>query len=136
MDVGYPNMTSLSEPYKGIRYYHPNFRNARQLREGKEMFNCRRFSLRNIIGCYFSFWKARGQFRHMAPFLFEKEKLIIVASIDSEKMQLLIKCFDLLRKMKITSIMMTILILPLITLLIIWQFRMSIVLDGIYNVIM
>lgn len=82
VDVEYPNMTGFLAPYKGLRYHRSDFQNGRQPREGKEMFNYRHSSLRNIIKRCFGVWKARWPIlKQMAPFPFETQRLIVVASM-------------------------------------------------------
>lgn len=75
-------MIGYLAPFKGPRYHIPTFQNGHQPNGVKELFNRRHSSLRNVIERCFGVWKARWPIlKCMAPYPFETQRLIVVASM-------------------------------------------------------
>lgn len=108
-------MADFLASYKGIRYHCLDFHSGRQPREGRNV-NYSHSSLRDAIKHSFRVRKAHCLILQlMSAFPFETQGLVLIASIAIHnyirEMQLLIKSFNLIRKMRITSTLMKIVIL-------------------------
>ncbi|KAL5843555.1 hypothetical protein ACOSQ4_009513 [Xanthoceras sorbifolium] len=75
-------MKSYLAPYKGERYYLPEFHMSGQPTGSREMFNYMHSSLRSVIERCFSVWKARWRIlQNMPNYKFDKQVAIVTASM-------------------------------------------------------
>ncbi|XP_023900451.1 uncharacterized protein LOC112012297 isoform X2 [Quercus suber] len=82
VDTGYSNMEGFLAPYQGVRYQLHEFKGANQLpRNGKELFNHRHSSLRNVIQNSFNVLKTRFPILKLAPqYGFHIQRDIVIAA--------------------------------------------------------
>ena len=60
VDAGLRNTRGYLAPFKGMRYHLQDYRGSeREPKNGKELFNYRHASLRNVIERTFGAWKSR-----------------------------------------------------------------------------
>ncbi|CAN6712087.1 unnamed protein product [Malus baccata var. baccata] len=82
VDAGYPQISGYLGPYKGERYYLPDFRRGREPTGSREVFNHRHSSLRSVTECTFGVWKKRWNIlRDMPSYPFKKQVKIIIATM-------------------------------------------------------
>ncbi|KAL5822179.1 hypothetical protein ACOSQ3_024061 [Xanthoceras sorbifolium] len=82
VDMGYANTQGFIAPYLGVRSQLHEFRGANQLpRNGKELFNHRHSSLRNVIQRCFDVLKTRFPILKVAPqYAFHIQRDIVIAA--------------------------------------------------------
>ena len=73
-------MPGFLAPFRGQRYHLRDFRERRHRPRGREVFNYRHSSLRNVIECCFGVLKARFPiFKQMPPYPIKTQKYIPIA---------------------------------------------------------
>ncbi|KAL5776450.1 hypothetical protein ACOSP7_009376 [Xanthoceras sorbifolium] len=76
-------MKGYLAPYKGERYYLPEFHMSGQPTGSREMLNYMHSSLRSVIERCFSVWKARWRIlQNMPNYKFDKQVAISIADVE------------------------------------------------------
>ncbi|XP_062089449.1 uncharacterized protein LOC133795983 [Humulus lupulus] len=82
VDAEYPQITGFLGPYKGQRYYLPQFQRGSKPIGYKEVFNQTHSSLRSVIERTFGVWKKRWKIlRDMPSYPYQKQVKIVIASM-------------------------------------------------------
>ena len=82
VNLGYLMKRGLLPPYKGERYYTPEFQQGEELHRLEEKFNYLHSSFHSVIERTFGVWKNRWRIlRSMSPFHLRTQNRIIVAKM-------------------------------------------------------